>query len=776
MPHGWVIYDDFDGADINTLKWRAAEKGHGILPRIATGKAHLAGDDADAVWSASSLAPPDAGIYGIRADLSLQMFTPRGPEASRKGQLAIRIEFPGGQAAAIELHADGAGLRGRACVEETARNQAVEQRQFPIQIGGTYNLGIVVSPDRVEFMKDGVVFWAYSAGPASQLLADAASIEAAGVLGAFEGTVDNVSVLRTPAPADEDGDGLPDDWEQQIVDADTSDDILTEKDVSPADDFDGDGLSNGWEYEEHTNPTDSPIIYVAQGTRGPEDGHSWKTAYSTLQDALESARAGDQIWVAAGTYHPTEKGDRGASFNMVPGTAMYGSFTGTETSLAQRRLVSGKTVLSGEIGVPKDRTDNSLHVIVGADHSVLDGFSIIGGCADGEGPDRFGAGLHNCGITMRITNCRFAYNRAASAGGATDNTVADNGRACSVSYINCLFEGNCAPQGGAVRNDKAALTITNCTLTGNLAEIAGGAILNDEALLRITNCILWNNQATTDQQIAVKNSPTSIRFSDVDQSGYAGSAGDLREEPMFARPGYFEDNGTEEDVTDDKWISGDYVLLPASPCIDAGDGTAAPDNDAGGQARLDDLDVTPDTGTGTPTWTDIGAYEYRGSTSFALTLQPGWNLLSLPCEVAERTSPEQLLFSADGKPLYCSATWRWRPRTGCYTETSGQLPAMKGFWVFSSHDQSMTTRSISGVVPPDSLNNLYEGWNLVGPVAPCKVAEMTGVANVLLPVWSWDSSSGGYRPLGNLDTLEPGRGYWMYVSRNCQIELPVTAP
>lgn len=55
---------------------------------------------------------------------------------------------------------------------------------------------------------------------------------------------------------DIDCDGLPDTWEQQIIDADPNDDMTTISDVLPEDDFDGDGFSNRVEYFSSTDPTD----------------------------------------------------------------------------------------------------------------------------------------------------------------------------------------------------------------------------------------------------------------------------------------------------------------------------------------------------------------------------------------------------------------------------------------------------------------------------------------------------------------------------------------
>src|SRR5437588_259599 len=49
------------------------------------------------------------------------------------------------------------------------------------------------------------------------------------------------------------------------------------------------------------------IIYVRSGATGPGNGSSWANAFPDLQAALAAASAGDQIWVAAGTYKRSEE-------------------------------------------------------------------------------------------------------------------------------------------------------------------------------------------------------------------------------------------------------------------------------------------------------------------------------------------------------------------------------------------------------------------------------------------------------------------------------------
>jgi hypothetical protein len=73
---------------------------------------------------------------------------------------------------------------------------------------------------------------------------------------------DDAGVAMVPIGPDLDADGLPDAWEQQIVDADPTDPIRSIADVLPGDDFDRDGLPNAQELAAGTSPTDSRSVFA----------------------------------------------------------------------------------------------------------------------------------------------------------------------------------------------------------------------------------------------------------------------------------------------------------------------------------------------------------------------------------------------------------------------------------------------------------------------------------------------------------------------------------
>jgi len=360
----------------------------------------------------------------------------------------------------------------------------------------------------------------------------------------------------------------------------------------------------------------SGAIYVNATIAIGGTGASWAEAKRTIDEALRQAGNGNEIWVAAGVYYPTHSSagnpnpadPRAKTFALKMGVAVYGGFTGTETVRAQRNWATHATVLCGDIGTLDDSSDNSYWVVVGATGATLDGFTVTGGHENGKD----GAGMYNGNCSPIVTNCMFArnpwggmYNENDSSPVVTNCVFAgssgpgmDNEDDSSPVVTNCVFAGNSGP--GMDNDSYSSPVVTNCTFTGNES---GGMVNGYQSSPVVTNCILWGDGAPE-----IAGEGTSLRYSCIDQDGYAGSDGNIRQAPRFVRspsPGPDALWGTSDDDY------GDLRALPGSPCIDAGlgdGGVTVPVTDMVGNPRLDDPGVL-DTGAGSPTYVDMGAYE-----------------------------------------------------------------------------------------------------------------------------------------------------------------------
>jgi len=295
---------------------------------------------------------------------------------------------------------------------------------------------------------------------------------------------------------------------------------------------------------------DAAIIHVDKDASGLNDGTSWVDAYNHLQDALADAKNADitdandpyLIKVAQGTYWPDSGGtniayDREATFQLIDNVIIRGGFAGIhERDPNSRDITLYETVLSGDLrdndvevltswGLwgEQSRAENSYHVVFSSRNdktSVLDGFKITGGNADGplfgEEPDvdrslKHGAGIYifegsptimNCTFTANsgwsggiynersdpnITDCNFTLNLGLNGGGMYNNEG-------SPTLINCIFTGNNGEYGGGMLNWKGSPTLSYCTFRDNRAE-KGGAMYNFNYVF-IKNCNILLNFAS----------------------------------------------------------------------------------------------------------------------------------------------------------------------------------------------------------------------------------------------------------------------------------------
>jgi len=198
--------------------------------------------------------------------------------------------------------------------------------------------------------------------------------------------------------------------------------------------------------------------------------------------------------------------------------------------------------------------DNNSSDFGGGGVSNLDSDSIINGCNFTNNWASAGGGVSNVGNpSAHIWNCTFTSNQATNGGGII------NGAGSFPDVINSVFFGNQADfTGGAIRNFDSTPQIVNCTIYQNSAGLDGGGIINDDASPQIINSILWGNMNNEIADIGV-SAPTVIHCDIQVNPGspaYPG-IGNISGTPMFVNPG-----------------SGDFHLLPISPCIDSGSNAA----------------------------------------------------------------------------------------------------------------------------------------------------------------------------------------------------------
>ena len=275
------------------------------------------------------------------------------------------------------------------------------------------------------------------------------------------------------------------------------------------------------------SPPVAAQIYVKADATGANDGTSWTDAYTDLKDALTAAISGDEIWAAAGTYYPTPAVDRFATFQLKNGVAIYGGFAGTESSIVERDFVTNVTILSGDIGVPGDSTDNSLHVVSGFANTataILDGFTVTEGNANLLTHWRGGGikidsspTLANLIIFRNSCGYRFVSETStvtkAGKGGGLHNLGG------SPTLDNVQFRSNTArwpnSLGGGIHSENGNVQLTNVTFITNVAGYGGGGISLEGGNAVINQATFTNNSGPVGAGLAGwASGGTSIDLSD----------------------------------------------------------------------------------------------------------------------------------------------------------------------------------------------------------------------------------------------------------------------
>ena len=284
-----------------------------------------------------------------------------------------------------------------------------------------------------------------------------------------------------------------------------------------------------------------------------ENHTTWGTATSDLQDAIDgvaNSPNGGEVWVAAGTYYPTQQisanedvtspYSREISFVMANNVTVMGGFTGTETTAEERPdnlvAIDNRVILSGNIGDPLAEDDNACHVVLfplGVDDTaILEGVYITGGYANlSTSTAPFHFANRGGGVQMReggiIRQSTITGNISTDGGGGAymyqggtitqsevsnnnTNTIGagillNNGGTITYSLIHSNHangqddgEGGNPSNGAGVFFDSSSGiegTLTHSIVVGNLSNNKGGGI-GTYGGGNIINNLIINNEAT----------------------------------------------------------------------------------------------------------------------------------------------------------------------------------------------------------------------------------------------------------------------------------------
>jgi len=297
---------------------------------------------------------------------------------------------------------------------------------------------------------------------------------------------------------------------------------------------------------------------------GPIENTTTGKRYDLFRYAIIDAAPGDRIVLSPGIYNQdvnfmgknltlssTDPNDP----SVVAATIIDGGIRAVTFSTGENAgcVLTGLTIISAQTGI----------FCSGASPTVIKCSIVNNGGAGIELRDGSNPTIASCEITSNI-------------GAGIEMWANQWGRLTTYNYptiTNCVIAANhqYGISGGIP-------TITNCTVVAN----TGCGISSYSPT--VTNSIIYYNSFDSDS-VQIESNLATVSYTDV-QGGWPGE-GNIDAVPCFVELGFWDTNGTLEDLSDDFWVQGDYHLrsqagrwnpqrqtwvqdVLTSPCIDAG--------------------------------------------------------------------------------------------------------------------------------------------------------------------------------------------------------------
>lgn len=216
------------------------------------------------------------------------------------------------------------------------------------------------------------------------------------------------------------------------------------------------------------------VLYVdVNSTNAVAPFSDWSIAATNIQDAVDAAIAGDQIFVTNGIY---ATGGRTVTFFYLTNRVVV-----TKPLTIQSVNGAAVTVIQGYQVPGTTNSPAAIRCVYLSKGAVLAGFTITNGATSEGFQDDSGGGVYCATDQEVVSNCCLTCNAARGSGGG----------AYGGTFFNCQFLKNVAvPSSGWSGGGASRAVLNDCTLTTNLALYGGGA--SDSTL---NNCILQGNTA-----------------------------------------------------------------------------------------------------------------------------------------------------------------------------------------------------------------------------------------------------------------------------------------
>jgi len=498
-------------------------------------------------------------------------------------------------------------------------------------------------------------------------------------------------------------------------------------------------------------PGSAATLHVWENSPNPSPPYTnWLMAARSIQEAINTAVAGDMVLVTNGVYATGGRAVSGALTNRV---AIDKAITVESVNGPAVTVILGAAAPGGGNG------DGAVRCGYVGTNAVLSGFTLTNGHTRVVYGENFGGGAW-CEDSGVVTNCVLTSNSAASHGGGARGGILDH----------CTLSGNSALLGGGAYSN----TLQHCNLNGNAATDGngGGALYST-----LYHCVLNGN--VCDENGGGADSST-LHYCTLSSNSAMWGGGASRSS-LFNCLVASNSVGTGGGGTSGGWLYNSTVI--GNSCGRIGGGTwggflsncivylniysgfsTAEDNYAGGQFNYSCTQPLPSQGTGNitnePAFVHAPAGDYRlryGSPC----IDAGTNLSALLTNDLAG-NPRPLDGNADGVAVFDMGAYEYNPQTADWNGDG-----IPDGWVLR-YGLSPTADNVATNNPDGDSFTTFEEW--VADTDPTNALSCFRIESVAFgPPVAVNFLSSSNRSYSLLASSSVNGGFWTNVSGQAEV-------